>query len=445
MIRRIILIEPCSKLNVKWLGKRYMAACTLAVVAATIPDDVEVIIIDEDVQRIPWELMGRHTLVGVTCITHTADRAYEIAKRAKEYGSQVILGGIHPTAMSEESLGHADAVVWGEVEGLWPEIIADATERKLKGVYKLDEPPDITNLPMPRWDLIDRSRYRRWSVTYTSRGCPHDCSFCSATAVFGKKVRFRSTEDVIRDVRWMKEHGADFIFFTDDNIAVNPRRLRELCQALVREKIRWGSQCHAAVTRDEETVRLMAESGCFYLLVGFESLSLDREVSKKMKGVDVREAIEAFHRHGILLIGCFICGLQGETDYWKLADLINECIDIPQLTVVTPMPGTRDYEEAAASGKLLGRPWHDFFAARVVSSLTGPADKLRVKYDWVAQRVYSYPQIMRRSGRNLLRFSLRHALATLIANLVYRQLVSFRDQPTRQAVDQASKHLRYAD
>jgi len=429
-ISRVILIEPKSDLNIKIFGKRYMAACTLPVVAATIPQrGIEVVIVDENIQPVPDELMGPSTLVGITCMTHTTEQAYKLAERARSHGSPVILGGIHPTVMPAEALRYANAVVWGEVEGLWPRILSDTTRGRLGGVYRLPKPPEITYLPMPRWDLIDQSLYWQWSATYTSRGCPHNCTFCTATSVFGKKVRYRSLVDVMRDVHWMKNHGARTLFFADDNIAASPQLLRQLCGALIQEQIKWISQCHAVVTRDEELLSLLSQSGCSCMLVGFESLALDRSVSKKMKGVDVKAAIEVFHRHGILLIGCFICGLPGETDYERLRRLINELIDVPQITVATPLPGTVDYQQAVAAGQLIGRPWNDFTVTRAVSGSPQVVQQLRRDYDQLARQVYSYRQIVRRTLRNWRQHSLYHAYVTLIVNLVYRGLVSYRDRP----------------
>lgn len=442
-INRIILIQPKSRLSVRIHGKIAVMSNTLVTVAASVPPQVpEVIIIDENDpgRSIPWHLMDPScTLVGITCLTPTANAAYSLADRVRARGVPVVLGGIHMVGlhyakMLEEASRHSDAVVVGEVEGLWEEILADLEQEDLKPVYRLGHRhlPDLSCLKMARYDLANRDAYWMWPVLEYSRGCPRACTFCIATAGFGARVRYRPVADVVRDIRWLKARGARAVFFTDNNIGHDEGALADLCRALKREDIKWMSQCHAEITHNRPLLKLMRDSGCYGMLVGFETMDLDPGVSHKNDTVDVRRAVAAFHDFDILLIGCFVFGLPGQADADReeVVQFMLDEIDMPQLSIITPYPGTKNWNAGDKDLILPGATWDDFTITKMVYDHPDGPESLAAKYDCAMQRIYSRRQIARRCARIIRRHGPYAAWVAYLVNSVYRELAKFRYRPS---------------
>ncbi|MBU0731540.1 B12-binding domain-containing radical SAM protein [Patescibacteria group bacterium] len=437
-IKRIILIQPRSDLSVEIMDKVAVMSNTLVTVAAAIPEGIEILIVDENKVPVPWDLLDDQTVVGITCLTPTSHRAYELADCIRSWGVPVILGGIHIaglyySGMLEEAQQHADAVVIGEVEGLWEKILMDLEEGALQSQYRHGPRnlPDLSQLNMPRYDLAGLDNYWMWPNVQWSRGCPHACSFCSATAVFGGKVRRRPIADVIGDIQWLKAHGAKAVFFSDDNIAEDEAALAALCHELKQVGIKWMSQCHAEVTHNEGLLRLMRESGCYGMLVGFESLRLDPATSKKNAQVDVRQAVAAFHRQHILLIGCFVFGLPGQTDADReeIVRFILDEIDMPQLSLITPFPGTKEWR-AHKDEILPGATWDAFTITNMVYHHPDGPERLTAQYDRAINRIFSRRQMARRSVRAARQHGWYAARVAFLVNTVYCRLSHMCWRPT---------------
>ena len=190
-------------------------------VAALFPESWEVHVADEAVEEI--DLDRKADLVGISTLTLNASRAYELADHFRNKGIPVLMGGMHPSALPEESLQHADAVVVGEAEGIFDRVLSDLENGRMKGLYQNAELPDITKVPHPRFDLLHRKHRRFLHSIQATRGCPHDCDFCSVTPFFGHRYRLRPVEDVVRDLRTSLEQASSrTVFFVDDNIGGNP-------------------------------------------------------------------------------------------------------------------------------------------------------------------------------------------------------------------------------
>ena len=194
-------------------------------VAALFPESWEVDVADETIEEI--DVDRNVDLVGISTLTLNASRAYDLADHFRNRGIPVLMGGMHPSALPEESLQHADAVVVGEAEGVFHRVLSDLGNGRMKGVYKSEELPDITKVPHPRFDLLQPKHRRFIHSIQATRGCPHDCDFCSVTPFFGHKYRLRPVEDVVRDLQTSLEQASSrMVFFVDDDIGGNPHYAR---------------------------------------------------------------------------------------------------------------------------------------------------------------------------------------------------------------------------
>ncbi|RJQ33084.1 MAG: radical SAM protein [Actinobacteria bacterium] len=422
---KLTIIQPYHKSNVKLFGKVYMSMLTLPVLASLCPDDVEVDIIDENIE--PINFSKRTDAVCISSITSCATRAYEIADYYKQKDVPVILGGIHPTMIPQEAALHSNAVVIGEAEPIWNTLIKDLKNKRLKKFYHADAKANLSNLPIPRHDLANKTAYVNIPKVETSRGCPFNCSFCSTTRFFGNIMRYRPVEEVIKEVRGI---DTNFVFFTDNNIVGNPRFAKKLFKELAKLNITWISQSSLNLANDDELLKLAAKSGCVGMLVGFESLSKEsiKSAGKTVNKVDnYSEQIKKIHNAGISFIGCFVLGFDDDKqDVFKKTEkfIRKNHIEIPQLTVLTPFPGTDLRDEIEKEGRLLHNDWQRYDACHVTfkpKKMT--AKQLRQKYDKLCKKIYSYPSIFRRVLSALLRHkSIYKSIVVCQVNVVYRRL-----------------------
>ena len=254
---KLELIVPATQENIRKRRKTIIPPLGLAMVAALTPPEVEVSLTDENVTVIDFQ--KETDLVGITALTVTALRAYEIADKFRAKGAKVVLGGIHPSALPEEASQHADAVVIGEAEGIWPNLIEDFKANKLQRVYKQVKRPSLLNLPIPRRDLFAEGAYYITNTLSTTRGCPYACSFCSVTSFFGHTYRCRPVEEVLKEIETLNQRK--LIGFVDDNVVGNPKFAKELFRALIPYKVKWGAQASVTIARDDELLKLAAASG----------------------------------------------------------------------------------------------------------------------------------------------------------------------------------------
>jgi len=386
-------------------------------VAALTPPEVEVSLVDENVSAIDFQ--KETDLVGITATTVTAQRAYEIADAFRARGVKVVLGGVHPSFLPEEASQHADAVVIGEAEGVWPSLIEDFKAHKLKRMYRHNEHISLINLPKPRRDLFPKSAYLTEYTLSTTRGCPYSCSFCTVTAFFGHTYRCRPVEEVLEEIETFK--AKKFVVFIDDNIVGNPKFAKELFHALIPYKIKWISQASITIARDEELLKLAADSGCICLLVGFESLSPANlaSVGKRINVVDeYGQAIRKIHSYGIALHGFFIFGFDGDDEavFERTVAFAQKMrLESAQFDILTPYPGTALYESMDKAGRIITKDWSQYGYNPVFEPKSMSREVLQKGRDWAWREFYSLPSIWNRVG------VARRNLATLWAlNLYFR-------------------------
>ncbi len=389
----------------------------LAMVAAVTPPDVEITLIDENVTNINFE--EHLDLVGITALTVTARRAYEIADAYRTNGVKVVLGGIHPSILPEEAGRHADAIVIGEAEGIWPTLIEDFRENKLKAVYQTSKRPDLGSLPLPRRDLFARQGYHFRNTLSTTRGCPYSCAFCTVTSFFGHTYRTRPVDDICRELESLGK--GNFIIFLDDNIVGNPRFAKELFRALVPYKINWVAQASVTIAKDEELLKLAADSGCISLLIGFESISPTSlaAVGKKINEVNgYEEAIKRIHIYGIGVHGFFIFGFDDEEEsvFERTVCFAQKIrLETAQFDYLTPYPGTAFGDSMDKAGRILSKDWTRYGYEIVFEPKSMTREAMKRGYDWAWRRYYGMTAIWRRLG-----VKHRHLWAFWVANIIFR-------------------------
>jgi radical SAM superfamily enzyme YgiQ (UPF0313 family) len=386
-------------------------------VAALTPPEVEVSLTDENVTAIDFQ--KETDLVGITALTITAQRAYEIADSFRARGVKVILGGIHPSILPEEAGQHADAVVIGEAEGIWPNLINDFKANKLQRVYRQVKRPSLVNLPIPRRDLFAKEAYYVTNTISTTRGCPYACSFCSVTSFFGRTYRCRPLEEILKEIETLPEKKP--IAFVDDNIVGNPKFAKELFRALIPYKIRWVAQASVTIARDDELIKLAAASGCIDLLIGFETLSPANlaAMGKKVNVVDKYETvIKKIHSQGIAVHGFFILGLDEDgEDVFKRTLLFAQKmrLESAQFAWPIPYPGTALYKSLNKADRIVTNDWSRYESNLVFKPKLMSREVLQQRRDWVWREFYSLPSIWRRVG--VVR---RYLRAFWALNLYYR-------------------------
>lgn len=361
---KIAFIEPraseanvYSKVRMPLLGPVYLGAILKA-------RGHEVEVYNEDILAPDYEHLDAD-LIGISILTSTARRGYEIAKKFPR--QKVIMGGVHASLLPEESLLYARQVVVGEAEG----VIADVVEgRRAEPIVQGSPVKDLDALPFPDFSLIKGfSSSPLVLPVSTSRGCPFDCSFCSVTKMFGRAYRFRSPENVIRE---LESRNSKQFFFCDDNFTAHPSRTRLLLHQLVKHKFNhWICQVRCDAAKDKELLNLMADAGCRVVCIGFESVNPQtlKAYKKKQTLEDIIEAIRSFHRKHIKIHGMFVLGGEddGKGSVWEtLKFAVKQRIDTIQMMILTPFPGTKVYEDLQAQNRIFTKDWNLYDGQHVV-------------------------------------------------------------------------------
>jgi len=339
-----------------------LPSLSLLTLAALTPSDIEVSyheVDDLDRNRIPD---AGFDLVAITTMTAQALDAYTLADRFRAAGIPVVMGGLHATCVPDECAKHADCVVVGEGEAVWPMLLDDFRSGALKARYTADGLFDMHDAPMPRFELLDPTRYNRITVQ-TARGCPHKCDFCASSILLTKGYKQKPADKVIAEIRTIKSIWArPFIELADDNSFAMRGKAYELLEAMIPENIRWFTECDVSIAKDEKLLRLMKRAGCRQVLIGLESPNesgLDgMETNSNWKLAQYpkyEHAVRTIQSHGITVIGCFVLGLDGHT--LKAFDAVYDFVartklyDV-QVTLQTPFPGTPLYTRLEEAGRL---------------------------------------------------------------------------------------------
>ncbi len=334
----------------------------LLVLAALTPSDFEIYYIDENYETINFQ--QKYDLVGISAMTQQATRAYGIADEFRERGVKVVIGGIHATVLPEEAKEHADAVVIGEAENIWHKLLQDLIVGEIKPFYKSAVPVDLSKSPIPRYDLLRKYDYKMVWVQ-TSRGCPRDCEFCCASNIYGKQYRHKTVDQVLNEIGIIRNLWNDHIInFTDDNMFVNKEYSYELLKRLGGAGIRWTAQADVSVADDSRFIELICKSGCKLLFIGFETLNkkgkIDMHGWKQNRIESYPEVIRKIQSRGVGVLGAFIIGLDDDDNsiFDQLSEfIISNRLYASQISVLTPLPGTKLRERLLGERRILSDDW----------------------------------------------------------------------------------------
>lgn len=360
-------------------------------------------------------------LVGITVNVDTSTRAYEIARQYKNKGVPVILGGIHPSANPEEALQHADAVCIGEAEELWGRILADAEEGRLQGVYRNDTPIDLKKVPMPRWTLLDTSRYLYTNIVYTSRGCPFACEFCyNSCEYMDSPYRNRPIGYVLDEIRTMNTRH---IMFIDDNFIGNPDWTRRFVASIAPLGLTWNAAVSANIVNHLDLLDEMKASGCKSLFIGFETINKESVASVKKYQNNValyEKLIHEIHSRGIMINASIVFGFDHDSKHVfkdTLDWLVKNKVETVTTHILTPYPGTRLYQRLKKERRIVDSNWAHYNTSRVVfQPLQMTADELYGGYIWLYKEFYAVKNIIKRLPGDKKQWA-----PYLLFNLVYRK------------------------
>lgn len=391
---------------------------SLLTIAGVIPDRHEVLFIDEDHgMEVPFDT--HFDIVAITGMTQQIYRAYEIADKFKNNGVYIAIGGIHASIMPEEAEKHADTVFIGEGETTWQEFISDYEKGMPKKKYISRNYVDLSTSPIPRYDLLDKRLYRSYSIQ-TTRGCPRTCNYCTLPIMFGKSYRFKKTEQVINEIKAIKDVDKNpFIFFADDNMFIQKEHSKALLKEVEKQGIVWGTQTDISAAEDEELLKFLKASGCHWLFIGFENVcknSLDFLDSNRWKASQLEKyqsSIEKIHENGINIWGSFMFGGDSDTRATfeqTLEFALKNGIYSGSFTILTPLPGTQLFNMMKKEGRITDYDWSRYtFWDVVFKPQNMTEEELAEGVAWVYDQFYSKENIANRAA--MLRKRLRRLKA----------------------------------
>ncbi len=376
----------------------------------------------EDISEPDWNALEQADMIGISSITSTAPRAYQIAEKYRALGIPVVMGGTHPTFLYEEALGYADYVIRGEGEESIVELLehlhSGAPLNDIKGLSYKDRDGrfvhnpdrelihDLDASPIPDLGLVHNWGQTTVIPIATARGCPFACKFCSVIPMFGRKYRFKSIDRVIKEIKEVEVLKAH-IFFVDDNFAADKARTKALLRRLKAEDIRieWSAQVRTDVAKDAEMVNLIADTGCFNLFIGFESINPQTLAlyNKGQKVEDIIRCVQTLRDASIKIHGMFVFGsdtdnIQTIRETQRFAKRLS--INSIQFMMLTPLPGTQVFEELQVEGRLIHKDWSKYDAHHVVfKPRLMSAFELHMETLKAMAQFYSWGTIL----RNLLR------------------------------------------
>jgi len=377
----------------------YSPLAGLLAVAACIPrDQYEVVLTDENIETIDFDLKA--DLVGISAMTSYVNRGYEIADTFRAKGIPVVMGGVHPSFMAQEALTHCDAVVVGEAELVMAKLLDDLRHGAVRGIYRSAALHSMVGMAMPRYDLLKKNRYVNKTFVQTSRGCHTGCTFCAEPLMNGLKFRYRPVDEVIAE---MESCGARTISINDADFFGTPERPKEVMRAMKGRGFHWQAGVTSKLAADDRMLELAAESGCTMLSIGFESISREtlKSVHKMVNQPDNFAAlVEKIHSYGISVFGLFMFGFDGDDTAVfdnTVKFNINAGYDACAYSALTPYPGTLTWYEMKKAKRIVSFDWTMYDQGHVVYQ---PAqmqpDELRLGLDGAYKKFYSTKSIASR-------------------------------------------------
>ncbi len=350
-------------------ARRRLWSCpslSLLTVAAMLPEDAELSYID---LNYPAMADFRTDWVFLSPSTAQANQAYTAADAYRAAGAQVCMGGPHATVLPNEALRHADTVFIGEAEETFPQFLEDLKNGRHRKIYESSKFPALSSSPAPAYELAKKYPYKSIPLQ-TSRGCPHQCSFCLSSTIYGAKLRRKTADQVENELAKIKQNFTKpYIFFTDDNLLISKSWNRELLSIMKNSRMNWYAFSDASIADDDRLLASLRDAGCTQLLIGFESLhpdnleSLNKSHWKMHRLHTYKETVNRIQSHGIGVVGSFVVGMDHDTPavFDILYDFVMETsLYATNITILTPFPGTKTYEIFQRENRLLTRDWSKY-------------------------------------------------------------------------------------
>jgi radical SAM superfamily enzyme YgiQ (UPF0313 family) len=433
---RLTIVHPCigRRPGQPYIRTWQMEPLPAATLAGLTPRDVEVRFHDDRMEAIPFDEPA--DLVAISVETYTARRAYQIASEYRRRRVQVVMGGFHATLCPDEVSLHAEAVVCGEAEALWPCVVDDARHGRLQKFYRQKERPSLAGLK-PNRAIFRGKRYLPIGLVEAGRGCHFKCDFCAVQTVFKSSQSRRPIDDILAELRLLKGEKKLF-FFVDDNITSNLEEAKEFFQALIPLGIRWVSQSSINAAHDEEFLELLKRSGCQGVLIGFESLNPEnlKDMNKSfntMRGGFTR-ALANLRRNRIRVYGTFIFGYDRDTPEsfaQALEFAEDQSLYIAAFNHLTPFPGTALYRRLAEENRLLYNAWwldERYSYNRIPFQPAGMSPEMLQQHCLATRReFYSWRSIARRGFAEVNRSDWFMWRNFYLINAMHRSDVSLRD------------------
>jgi len=443
---KILLISPERERKKEEAFLFRLGFLNLPYVAAVTPPDVEVKIVDEAFEKVNLE--EKVDLVGVTAQTPVAPRAYQIAGEFRKRGIPVVMGGVHASMLPEEALRHVDAVVIGEAEEVWPQLIEDFRRGQMKRIYQANGFVNPAGLPLPRRNLLNHKFYFPLKLLETTRGCPHHCDFCGVSKFFGYRYRNRPIGEIDRELATLFEKGPvmnpfskkvlslfnrdlpyflkrRLLYIIDSNIAGDKQFALDLVSLLKDYDLLWYGHAPVSIAFDQKLLEGFSQSGCIAVNLGFESFSI-----KNLKTMGKRfndpphyaDAVKRIHDHGIGIMGTFMVGLDDD-DPGVFQRIIDFCIDSRldwALTfIMAPYPGTESFLRLEKEERIFCGDWEKYDSLHAVyQPLLMSAEDLEKGMRRIWKEVFSLSSIYKR----ILRRPWIHPLFYLVMNLQFHHL-----------------------
>jgi radical SAM superfamily enzyme YgiQ (UPF0313 family) len=443
---KVLLISPERERKKEEAFLFRLSFLNLPYIAAVTPPGVEVKILDEAYEKINFE--EKVDLVGITAQTPVALRAYQIAEEFKKRGTPVVMGGVHASMLPQEALQHVDAVIVGEAEEVWPDLIEDLRRGQMRRIYVGSDFVNPSQLPLPRRDLLHEKFYFPLKLLETTRGCPHHCDFCGVSKFFGFRYRNRPLSEIERELKTLFQKGQvmnpvlkkilslfskdlpcflkrRLLYIIDSNVAGDRGFCLDLLSLLKEYDLLWYGHAPVSIAFDQKLLEGFAQSGCIAINIGFESFST-KNLNMMGKGFNqpsrYAEAVERIHEQGIGIMGTFIVGLDDD-DPGVFQRIIDFCIDSKldwALTfIMAPYPGTDSFLRLEKEGRIFCRNWGKYDSLNAVyQPLWMSAEELEKGLKRIWKEVFSTSSIYKR----ILKRPWIHPLFYLVMNWQFHKL-----------------------
>lgn len=432
---KLTLIHPCigRRPGQAYIKTWQMEPLPPAVIAGLTPPEIDIVFYDDRMEVIPFD--EPTDLVALSIETYTAKRAYQIASEYRRRGIPVIMGGFHATLCPDEVAQYAEAVVIGEAETVWSQVLRDAERGTLQSFYQAETRPSLSQV-YPRRDIYCGKKYLPLGLVEAARGCQFKCDFCAIQTFFHKTQNARPFDDIAHEVAQLGDKP--LIFFVDDNIGSNLTHAKSFLRSLIPLNIRWVSQVSINAAHDEEFLELLVASGCQGVLIGFESLNPEN-LKNMNKGFNLMKggyavALANLRRYNVRLYITFVFGYDGDTEA-SFAQTVDFALEhkffIAAFNHLTPFPGTPLYDRLEKEGRLLYEKWwlDDRYGYNMIPFQPSQMTPERLQRGCVESRAtfYRWQNIWQRGLDPVNRESGKMWLAYYWINYLFRREVSLRD------------------